>query len=177
MPRRATMVHRMWTAALVAAIAAPAAVAASEPIVDPQAIPAGTVSDPSWSLTPIMAASIDDVSRALWWRDTIGVVFGTEADDHDGVGATLGAVHVGGAWRAPLDHDLGVMLRGEVLGEGTEPSGWRTGASCSLHLAPNADLEASAWWSVPGTGDAESAAMGMANEPVGSAWLGLSLRF
>lgn len=176
MPRRAAMVHRVWTAALVAAIAAPAAVAASEPIVDLQAIPSGAVSAPSWRLTPIRAATIDEASHALWWHDTIGVVFGTEAND-GGSGEILGAVHVGGAWRVPLDHDLGVILRGEVLGEGTEPSGWRTGASCSLHLAPNADLEASAWWSVPGTRDAASAAMGMANEPVGSAWLGLSLRF
>lgn len=165
----------MTLAASVAAAPATAQ-AATAPIIDLPAMPAAALAPTGWSLSPIQPAAMDEVSRALWWRDTLGVVFGTETND-GGSGKTLGAVHVGGAWRVPLDHDLSVMLRGEMLGEGTEPSGWRTGAACSLQVAPNAIIEASAWWSVPADDDAQPIGPYPSDGSVGSAWLGLSLRF
>ncbi len=118
-------------------------------------------------------AAVDEVSRALWWRDTLGVVFGTRGNaDDDGAG--LDAVHVGGAWRLPVERGIHLTLRSELQGTRTSVDAWRTGATWSVDLAPNASIGASAWWSVSEdrTIDGTAAIGGE-----GSAILGFTLRF
>jgi hypothetical protein len=162
-------------AARVAALPtlAPTTAATTTPIIDLPAMPAAAPAPTGWSLSPIQPAAMDEVSRALWWRDTLGVVFGTRGND-DGDGTRLDAVHVGGAWRLPVERGIHLTLRSELQGTRTSVEAWRTGATWSVDLAPNASIGASAWWSVSEdrTIDGTAAIGGE-----GSAILGFTLRF
>jgi hypothetical protein len=162
----------MTLAASVAAAPATAP-AATAPIIDLPAMPAAAPAPTGWSLSPIQPAAMDEVSRALWWRDTLGVVFGTRGNDDDD-GARLDAVHVGGAWRLPVARGIDLTLRSELQGTRTSVDAWRTGATWSVDLSPNASIGASAWWSVSEdrTIDGTAAIGGE-----GSAILGFTLRF
>lgn len=154
--------------------AAPATTsAATVPIIDLPAMPAAAQGPTGWSLSPMQPAAVDEVSRALWWRDTLGVVFGTRGNADDD-GAQLDAVHVGGAWRLPVERGVHLTLRSELQGTRTSVDAWRTGATWSVDLAPNASIGASAWWSVSEdrTIDGTAAIGGE-----GSAILGFTLRF
>ncbi len=162
----------MTLAASVAAAPATAP-AATDPIIDLPAMPDAAPGPTGWNLSPIQPAVVDEVSRALWWRDTLGVVFGTRGNDDDD-GAQLDAVHVGGAWRLPVERGIHLTLRSELQGTRTSVDAWRTGATWSVDLAPNASIGASAWWSVSEdrTIDGTAAIGGE-----GSAILGFTLRF
>jgi hypothetical protein len=163
----------MTLAASVAAAPATAP-AATDPIIDLPAMPDAAPGPTGWNLSPIQPAAVDEVSRALWWRDTLGVVFGTRGNDDDDDGAQLDAVHVGGAWRLPVERGIHLTLRSELQGTRTSVDAWRTGATWSVDLAPNASIGASAWWSVSEdrTIDGTAAIGGE-----GSAILGFTLRF
>jgi hypothetical protein len=162
----------MTLAASVAAAPATTSAAAA-PIIDLPAMPDAAPGPTGWNLSPIQPAAVDEVSRALWWRDTLGVVFGTRGNDDDDC-ARLDAVHVGGAWRLPVERGIHLTLRSELQGTRTSVDAWRTGATWSVDLAPNASIGASAWWSVSEdrTIDGTAAIGGE-----GSAILGFTLRF
>jgi hypothetical protein len=175
MPRCSAVIPWAMAMTLAASVAAAPATtsAATVPIIDLPAMPAAAQGPTGWSLSPMQPAAVDEVSRALWWRDTLGVVFGTRGNaDDDGAG--LDAVHVGGAWRLPVERGIHLTLRSELQGTRTSVDAWRTGATWSVDLAPNASIGASAWWSVSEdrTIDGTAAIGGE-----GSAILGFTLRF
>jgi len=135
--------------------------------------PSHAVIDASWSLRPIEPATLEDVSRVLWWRDSLGVVFGTNAP-MGAEGPTLDAVHAGGAWRLPIERDIDLTLRSELVGNRTSVEAWRSGATWSLDIAPNASIRASAWWTAP---QGDSLGGPVLPDGEGSALVGFSLRF
>lgn len=135
--------------------------------------PTHAVIDASWSLRPIDPATLEDVSRVLWWRDSLGVVFGTNAAIGD-EGPSLDAVHAGCAWRLPIDHDIDLTLRSELVGTRTSVEAWRSGATWSLDIAPNASINASAWWTAL---QDESLGGPALPDGEGSALVGFTLRF
>lgn len=130
------------------------------------------VDDP-WSLHAIEPATLEGVSRVLWWRESIGVVFGTNAAIADD-GPSLDAIHAGGAWRLPLERGIDLTLRSELVGTRTSVEAWRSGATWSLDLAPNASIHASAWWTAP---QDESPGASALPDGEGSALVGFTLRF
>jgi hypothetical protein len=129
--------------------------------------------DAPLSVGSIEPATLAEASRVLWWRDSIGMVFGSGTDDLDGY-ASLNAVHVGGAWRLPMERGIDLTLRSELVGTRISVDAWRSGATWSVDLAPNASLSASAWWTLP-QDDAPSGSSNLDGES--SALLGFTLRF
>jgi hypothetical protein len=136
-------------------------------------MPAAAAFESPWSIAPIEPATLEDVSRVLWWRDSIGVVFGTNAAIADD-GPSLDAVHAGGAWRLPLERGIDLTLRSELVGTRTSVEAWRSGATWSLDLAPNASINASAWWTAP---QDESPGASALPDGEGAALVGFTLRF
>jgi len=127
-----------------------------------------------WSLRTIEPAGVNEVSRALWWNDAIGLVVGSaQAVEQDDT-LTIDALHVGSAWRMPLDHGIDLTLRSELVGTRTSVDAWRSGATWSVDLAPNASLSASAWWSLP---QADATVGPASPDGEGSALVGFTLRF
>jgi|GEM_PF-1302854 len=137
------------------------------------ATPATAVIDSAWVVAPIEPATLEGVSRVLWWRDSIGVVFGTNAAIADD-GPSLDAVHAGGAWRLPLERGIDLTLRSELIGNRMSVEAWRSGATWSVDLAPNASIHASAWWTAP---QDESPGASALPDGEGSALVGFTLRF
>jgi hypothetical protein len=173
----ATAVARAATLPTMAPTTAPTTAPITTPIIDLPSIPSASEFDAAWSISPMAAAAVDEVSRALWWRDTVGLVLGSSTVNDDRVTADLNRLHVGGAWRIPLEHDIDIILRSEVLGSGSDATGWRSGASCRLDMSPGASLEAGAWWTDRSIVELGIPGVGIDAAPSGSAWFGLSLRF
>jgi hypothetical protein len=139
----------------------------------PLAPPASAAINQSWDIGSIEPATLAEASRVLWWRDSIGMVFGSNAADDAGL-ASLDAMHVGGAWRLPVEHGIDLTLRSELVGTRTSVEAWRSGATWSVDLAPNASLSASAWWSLP---QADETGGPASPDGEGSAHVGFTLRF
>lgn len=127
----------------------------------------------TWSLRALEPARIDEISRALWWKDSVGLSFGAHAVGDDDI-ASVGGVHLGGAWRLPIERGFNLTLRSELVGTRTSVDAWRSGATWSLELSPNAAFNASAWWTAP-----QDDTMGgsTALEGDGSVLLGFTLTF
>lgn len=134
---------------------------------------AGATVDAPLSLGSIEPATLAEASRVLWWTDSIGMVFGSRTADVEGHDS-LDAMHLGGAWRLPVERGIDLTLRSEFVGTRTSVDAWRSGATWSVDLAPNASLSASAWWTLP----RDDAPDGLASQVgEGSALVGFTLRF
>jgi hypothetical protein len=136
-------------------------------------MPAAAAFESPWSIAPIEPATLDEASRALWWNESIGVVFGSRGTSGPEQ-PTVDSVHVGSAWRLPLEHRTDLTLRTELLGTRESIDAWRSGATWSLDLSPNASINASAWWTAPQDGVIGGSAT---IDGEGSALVGFTLRF
>lgn len=136
-------------------------------------MPAAAAFESPWSIAPIEPATLEDVSRVLWWNESIGVVFGSRGTSGPEQ-PTVDSVHVGSAWRLPLERGIDLTLRSELVGTRTSVEAWRSGATWSLDLAPNASINASAWWTAP---QDESPGASALLDGEGSALVGFTLRF
>ena len=136
-------------------------------------MPAAAAYESPWTIAPIEPATLDEASRALWWRDSIGVILGSRGTSEPEQ-VTVDSVHVGSAWRLPLEHRIDLTLRSELVGTRTSVDAWRSGATWSVDLTPNASLSASAWWTLPQI-DALNGSASLDGE--GSSLVGFTLRF
>ncbi|MDI9411621.1 MAG: hypothetical protein QM519_08825 [Bacteroidia bacterium] len=96
-------------------------------------MPAAAAFESPWSIAPIEPATLEDVSRVLWWNESIGVVFGSRGTSGPEQ-PTVDSVHVGSAWRLPLERGIDLTLRSELVGTRTSVEAWRSGATWSNRL-------------------------------------------